>query len=274
MAKKEAQTHWRFRIHEVIFEADTFYGKLFDVSLLIAIILSLIMVMLDSIDWIRADYGYYLDIAEWSITILFSFEYILRVISVKKPSGYIFSFYGIIDLLATLPTYLSLIFVGSQYLVVLRILRLLRVFRIFKLTQYLQESQILVKALKASRVKITVFIGAVMAVVVIIGSLMYVIEGGYNKGFSSIPQSIYWAIVTLTTVGYGDVAPVTVLGKLMASIVMIMGYGIIAVPTGIVSVELARAQPDGEITTQSCPSCSQEGHDEDAEYCKYCGEEL
>lgn len=265
-------TGWRHRLHEVIFEADTTFGKTFDVVLIFSIILSVIVVMLDSIAAYRADYGDLFYSIEWFFTILFTIEYILRIISVKKARGYIFSFYGIVDLLSILPTYISILLPGSQYFLVIRILRVLRVFRVLKFTQYLIEVDQLKKALASSRKKILVFIFTVVTVTVIVGSLMYVVEGAEN-GFSSIPKGIYWAIVTLTTVGYGDISPQTPLGQMLSAMIMIFGYGIIAVPTGIVSVELSRVTPS-KVTTQVCRYCSKEGHDSDADYCKFCGGRL
>jgi len=263
---------WRTKIYEVIFEADTPSGKLFDVLLIVAILLSVTVVFLESIEVLKNDYGRVFYALEWGFTILFTVEYLLRIISVNKPLRYIFSFYGIIDFLSIAPTYLSLIVVGSQYLLAIRILRLLRVFRVFKLTHLLTQSNILVGALKASRAKIAVFLFAVLTSVVVIGAIIYVVEGPEN-GFTSIPVSMYWAIVTLTTVGYGDISPQTPLGQFIASIVMIMGYAIIAVPTGIVSVEIASAARK-QITTQVCPNCLSEGNDKDAVYCKHCGSKL
>ena len=262
--------HWKERIHEIIFEADTFWGKAFDVTLLAVIVLSVLAVMLESVMLINQRYGDILYIVEWFFTILFTIEYIARTIVIKKPWKYVFSFFGVVDLLAIIPTYLSLVFVGAHSLLVIRSIRLLRVFRIFKLARFLGEASQLVTALRASRIKIVVFIGTVFTAVIILGTLMYLIEGGEN-GFTSIPKSIYWAIVTLTTVGYGDIAPQTVTGQLVASIVMVLGYGIIAVPTGIVTSELIRPQKKSS-NTVSCQSCGQEGHDDDAKYCKYCGE--
>ena len=262
--------HWKERIHEIIFEADTFWGKAFDVTLLAVIVLSVLAVMLESVMLINQRYGDILYIVEWFFTILFTVEYIARTIVIKKPWKYVFSFFGVVDLLAIIPTYLSLVFVGAHSLLVIRSIRLLRVFRIFKLARFLGEASQLVTALRASRIKIVVFIGTVFTAVIILGTLMYLIEGGEN-GFTSIPKSIYWAIVTLTTVGYGDIAPQTVTGQLVASIVMVLGYGIIAVPTGIVTSELIRPQKNSS-NTVSCQSCGQEGHDDDAKYCKYCGE--
>ncbi len=258
-------------LYEIIFEADTKTGKLFDVLLLWIIVLSVAVVSLESIGELKLKYGEIFFMLEWIFTILFTIEYFLRIYCISKPHKYIFSFYGIIDLLAIIPTYLSLFFVGSQYLLVVRILRLLRVFRIFKLNHLVKQANILKKALAASRGKITVFLFTVISLVFVIGSLMYVVEGPKN-GFTSIPVSMYWTIVTLTTVGYGDISPQTPFGQLLASFVMIIGYAIIAVPTGIVSVELAQASK--EVTTQVCPQCLREGHDTDAIYCKFCGSKI
>ncbi|MCB0192140.1 MAG: ion transporter [Anaerolineae bacterium] len=265
-------TGWRNVLHEIIFEADTPAGKLFDVVLICSIILSVAVVLLDSVAGIRVRYGAILYAAEWFFTILFTIEYILRLISVHRPLRYATSFFGVVDLLAILPTYISLFIPGSQYLLTIRVLRLLRIFRVFKLATYLSEAQLIVTALRASRRKISVFLFAVLTIVIIIGSLMYVVEGGEN-GFVSIPTSIYWAIVTLTTVGYGDISPQTAVGKALASMVMIIGYAIIAVPTGIVTVELSQATRH-MITTQACPACGLQGHDRDAQYCKHCGAHL
>jgi voltage-gated potassium channel len=264
--------NWRYNLNEIIFEADTPAGKLFDVLLIWAILVSVTVVFLESINALKVDYGEWFVILEWVFTISFTVEYVLRIICVRKPFKYIFSFYGVIDFLAIVPTYLSLLVTGSQYLLVIRIIRLLRVFRVFKLTHLVKQSDVLVKALKASRAKIAVFLFAVVTLVVIIGALMYVIEGPEN-GFTSIPVSMYWAIVTLTTVGYGDISPQSPVGQLLASMVMIMGYGIIAVPTGIVSVEIASAAKK-QLTTQVCPSCLSEGHDNDAAHYKFCGAKL
>ncbi len=263
---------WRRHLHEVIFEADTKIGKLFDLVLIVSIVLSVIAVMLDSVQAIQAEFGAILYAVEWFLTILFTCEYILRLICVGQPIRYATSFYGVVDLLAIIPTYLSIILPGSRYLLVIRILRVLRIFRVLKLVQYLGEARILSQALIASRRKIVVFLFTVGTLVVIFGSLMYSIEG-VDNGFTSIPRSIYWAIVTMTTVGYGDISPKTNLGQMVAAFIMILGYGIIAVPTGIVTAELARPRPK-EITTQSCPRCSAEGHDADAVYCKYCSGRL
>ncbi|MEM1093870.1 MAG: ion transporter [Bacteroidota bacterium] len=267
------QSRTRQRLHDIIFGAETLDGKAFDVVLIIAIVLSVAAVMLESIAHIEAEYGAALRAAEWVFTILFTIEYALRIYAVAKPRTYIFSFFGMVDLLAILPTYLSLLLPGTQYLLVIRLLRILRVFRVLKLVQFLEEAQLLKQALHASRRKITVFMFTVVTLVVIVGSLMYLIEGVEN-GFTSIPRSIYWAIVTLTTVGYGDISPQTDLGQFIASIVMILGYAIIAVPTGIVTVELTRAERESMASTRSCSACASTGHAPDAVYCKYCGDEL
>lgn len=264
---------WRTTLHEVIFEAETPAGRAFDIALIVSVVLSITAVMLESIRSIRAVYGSILYDIEWFFTVLFTVEYFLRLASVRRPLRYVTSFFGVVDLLAILPTYLSLLVPGTQYLFTVRILRLLRIFRILKLTEYLSEASVITGALRASQRKISVFILTVFTVVVIIGSLMYIIEGEDN-GFTSIPTSIYWAIVTLTTVGFGDITPQTPLGKAMASLVMILGYGIIAVPTGIVTAELTNSRVRKQISTQACPNCSQEGHDADALHCKYCGAQL
>jgi len=262
----------RARIHEIIFEADTPAGKLFDVLLIVSILLSITVVMLDSISPLRDTYGSLFNYLEWFFTILFTIEYILRLGSVGRPMKYATSFYGVVDFVAIIPTYLSLVFPATRYFAVVRALRILRVFRVLKLIQYLQEANTLIAALKASRRKITVFFFTVCTLVIIFGSLMYVIEGEAN-GFTSIPKSIYWAIVTMTTVGYGDLSPSTALGQVLASVIMILGYSIIAVPTGIFTVQFTQAL-SREVSTQACPQCSAEGHDADAEYCKFCGEKL
>jgi len=267
-----AGNKWRMKLHEVIFEADTPAGKWFDVLLILAILISVVMVMLDSVAKIRNAYGPVLLAGEWFFTILFTIEYVLRLFSVGRPRAYATSFFGIVDLLAILPTYLSIIIPGAQYLLVIRILRVLRIFRIFKLVQYLGEARLLTQALRASRRKITVFLFVVLTLVTIFGSLIYLIEDP-KDGFTSIPRSIYWSIVTLTTVGYGDIFPKTNLGQLLSAVIMIIGYGIIAVPTGIVTVEFAQAYKR-KISTQACPECSAEGHDTDARFCKYCGSRL
>ena len=263
---------WQKKIHEIIYEADTFYGKAFDVALLISILLSILAVMLESVPSIHSDYGSELRYIEWGFTILFSIEYVLRIICIGKPFRYVLSFYGLVDLLSILPTYIGYFVSGYHSLSVIRSLRLLRVFRIFKLGRFLGEGNLIISALKASRAKIIVFLVAVLTISIIMGTLMYLIESP-ESGYTSIPRSIYWAIVTLTTVGYGDISPITPLGQGIASIIMIMGYAIIAVPTGIVSAEIAKQKPE-PVVRNSCNNCSKEGHDEDADYCKYCGGKL
>lgn len=270
---EQHQAGIRNKIHEIIFEADTPAGKAFDVALLIAITASVLVVMLESVESINESHQQLFLALEWGFTILFTFEYLLRIYAVYKPIRYMTSFFGIVDLLAILPTYLSLMIAGTQYLLVIRALRLLRVFRIFKLGNFLSEGNIIIRALRASRPKITVFLTAVLLIVINIGSLMYLIEGEVNSGFSSIPRSIYWAVVTLTTVGYGDISPITPLGQFLAMALMITGYAIIAVPTGIVSAEFMRGQQK-EVSRQACRYCGQEGHETDAIYCRFCGEKL
>jgi voltage-gated potassium channel len=263
---------WRQRLHTVIFESDTRAGRVFDVALIFCILASVAIVILESIASIDARWHRELFIAEVGFTLLFTVEYILRLIAVRRPLAYAGSFLGIIDLLAIAPTWLGLILPGAQFFLTIRVLRLLRIFRILKLTEYLAEAGVITGALRASRRKIFVFLFAVIALVVLIGSMMYVVEGP-SRGFHDIPTSMYWAIVTLTTVGYGDLSPKTPLGKLLASVVMILGYAIIAVPTGIVTSELTAAHHRGH-SRQSCPACGREGHDTDATHCKYCGSGL
>ena len=266
---------WRFRWHEIIFEADTPRGKAFDVGLLITIAISVLIVMLQTVSAIDERYGVILNVTEWIITIGFSIEYALRIACVRQPLRYVISFWGIVDLLSVLPTYVGLIIPGSQAMSVVRVLRLIRVFRIFKLNNYIQESRVLLTALKAARPKIIVFLLVVMSLILVMGTTVYVIENLFTESsdFTSIPKSIYWAIVTITTVGYGDIAPQTVLGQSIAAIAMILGYAIIVVPSGIFSVEIISASK-AQTNTQVCPSCTKEGHDDDAKYCKYCGSKL
>ena len=261
------------RLHEIIYEADTKEGKIFDVILLVAILASILLVMLESVARFDVKYHALLNIGEWVITILFSIEYILRLVSIQKPFKYIFSFYGIIDFLSTIPMYVSLIFVGSQGLVAFRALRLLRVFRILKLTRYIGASNKLMLALKSSSAKIAVFLFFVIIVCIILGTVMFMVEGAEN-GFTNIPKSIYWAIVTLTTVGFGDIAPQTPLGQLIASAIMILGYSIIAIPTGIVSSEMTKTDTKIATNTQSCPNCLKDKHAENALFCYHCGSTL
>ena len=262
----------RNTLHEIIFEAETPAGKAFDVGLIACILLSVAVIMLDSVRDIHETHGDLLRLAEWGFTILFTVEYVLRLICVKRPLGYAWSFFGVIDLLAIVPTYLSLLLPGSHYLADIRILRMLRIFRVLHLSRYVGEVNLLVGSLKAGGRKIVVFLFAIFTVVVICGSLMFLIEG-VEHGFTNIPQSVYWAIVTLTTVGYGDISPQTPLGKAVAALIMILGYAMIIVPMGIVSFEMGRARP-GEVSTESCPVCCCEDHDPDASHCKHCGAKL
>jgi voltage-gated potassium channel len=259
----------RSHFHRVIFGTDTPSGKAFDVALLWAILISVALVMLESVPAIKAKYGWPLYVAELGFTALFSVEYALRLWVIKKPLRYVFSFFGIVDLLSILPTYLSLVLGGAHSLMVIRVLRLLRVFRVFKLVRYIQEAGMLGRALAASRRKILVFLMAVMSITIIFGTVMYLVESP-EAGFTSIPTSIYWAIVTLTTVGYGDIAPQTWFGQFLAAAIMILGYAMIAVPTGIVGVEISRAQDLGP----ECTTCHATGHLPDARYCRRCGAEL
>lgn len=262
----------RKKIRDIIFESDTPAGKLFDILLLVVILISVFVVILESVPDLQKKYWSVFRLIEWVVTIIFSIEYVLRIWAVRKPWKYIFSFYGVIDFLSVVPTYLALIIVGAQSLLVIRAIRLLRVFRILKITRYTDESRLLLKALKASRIKINVFLFAVLTIIIIIGTIMYLVEGT-KGGFTSIPKSIYWAIVTLTTVGYGDITPQTAIGQFISGFVMILGYAIIAVPTGIVTVEMAQTVRDGQ-KARVCNSCMMTGHDMDAKFCKYCGSEL
>ncbi|SEL84226.1 voltage-gated potassium channel [Stigmatella aurantiaca] len=271
-SEQSPESGLRARLHTLIFEADTPSGKAFDVALLWAIVLSVLAVMLESVAEVRARFGYALHLAEWVFTLLFALEYVLRLMAVRKPLDYARSFFGIVDLMALLPSFLSVLLPGAQTLLVVRVLRLLRVFRILKLGHLLGQAEVLLTALRASRPKIIVFLGTVLTIDVIMGAVMYLVEGEEN-GFDNIPRSMYWAIVTMTTVGFGDITPKTVYGQFIASVLMVMGYGILAVPTGIVSVELAaasRQRPD----TQACPGCGAQGHDLDARFCKRCGTAL
>lgn len=273
MEKPTKYPNWRNRLHEIIYEADTPMGKLFDVLLFWIIIISVLLVMFESIEYYDKKYHAFFNISEWIITILFTLEYIARIIAIKQPKKYIFSFYGIIDLIATLPKYISLLFVGSHYLVAIRALRLLRIFRILKLMNFVWEANRLKIALRKSRIKIFVFLLTVVIISFILGTVMYLVEGPKN-GFTSIPISIYWTIVTLTTVGYGDIAPNTPLGQVIASLVMIIGYGIIAVPTGIVTAEIALQSQRIDANTNNCPNCSADSHKDNANFCYKCGHKL
>jgi voltage-gated potassium channel len=264
---------WRRRLHVVIFEHDTPAGRAFDVVLLVLILGSVLAVLLESVPGLRVRWGAALVAVEWGFTLLFTVEYLLRLAAVRRPLGYAKSFFGIVDLVAVLPTYLSLLLPGSQALLTLRAVRLLRVFRILKLSHFLGEEQVLLRALRASLRKIVIFIGGVLVLVLVMGSLMYLIEGP-ESGFTSIPISVYWAIVTMTTVGFGDIVPQTTAGRMLAALVMIVGYGIIAVPTGIVTVEMGRAARAAPAAVRRCPSCSLADHADDAGYCRRCGAEL
>lgn len=274
MSKTKPKSAWRHKLHEIIYEADTPSGKVFDVGILIVIVISIALVMLESVGHLNLKYYWEFYIAEWVITIIFTIEYILRIISIKKPKHYIFSFYGIVDLLSTLPTYIVFVFGGHNLLFAVRALRLLRIFRILKVTRYIGESNRLKNALKSSGPKITVFLFAVIIICIIAGTLMHLIEGEAG-GFDNIPVSIYWSIVTLTTVGFGDIHPITPLGQFIASFIMIVGYGIIAVPTGIVSSEFTKSEKDSiPKNTQACRFCNETEHLDDAEFCHNCGRRL
>lgn len=260
----------RERIEVIIFGTETPAGRTFDIVLLVVILLSVVAVMLESVNTLETGFGFQLRVIEWTFTGAFTIEYLVRLYSTRHRLRYVFSFFGIVDLLSLLPTYLSLIIAGTHSLLVIRALRLIRVFRVLKVARMMDEAQTLMTAIRQSLAKITVFIGFVLIVVVIIGSTMYLIEGEKN-GFTSIPRSMYWAVVTMTTVGYGDIAPNTVLGQALAAFLMIIGYGIIAVPTGIVSAELVRGKPDQVLR---CPDCKTAGHANDANFCRICGKEL
>jgi voltage-gated potassium channel len=271
--RKMVPGSWREKLHEIIFEADTKLGKRFDIIILWAIILSVVVVMLESVNYIQEDYGSLIFIIEWFFTILFTIEYIARIITVNKPIKYIFSFFGLVDLLSILPSFIGLVFTNTHSLRVIRILRLMRIFRVLKLFGFLNQAKVLRDALATSKQKIMVFLLAVLLLVVVLGTVMYIIEGP-DAGFTSIPRSIYWAIVTLTTVGYGDITPASALGQTVASLVMILGYAIIAVPTGIVTSEMVKGDGIKRTNTQVCKSCSREGHANDAQFCRFCGDEL
>lgn len=266
---------WRQRLHTLVFEADTPTGRVFDIVLLALIAASVVTVMAESVPRFQNEYHQQLLLLEWVFTAIFTVEYVLRLMVVKRPRAYALSFFGIVDLMAILPTYLSLFVFGTQALTVVRAVRLLRVFRVLKLGNYLSESKIITESLKASQRKISVFLFAITMIVVIVGAIMYVIEGETNEGFSSIPLSVYWAIVTLTTVGFGDITPQTSLGQFISAIVMILGYAVIAVPTGIVTAEMAHQNNLAKgISTQSCRYCGAADHEHDAAFCKHCGHSL
>ncbi len=275
MSKNSNKKTWKDQLHGIIYEADTPIGKIFDVTLLILIVLSIIFVMLESVKGLPESVYRFLYYGEWVITVFFTFEYIARIVSIKRPSRYIFSFYGIIDLLSTLPLYLSFFITGTSALLAVRALRLLRVFRILKISRYIGESNRLIRAIRDSGAKILVFLFAVLVLCIIMGTVMYMVEGE-ESGFKSIPISVYWCIVTMTTVGYGDIAPVTPFGQFIAAIIMIVGYGIIAVPTGIVSAEYAsdRSSRKIHLNTQVCSNCNASDHQDGAKFCNKCGQDL
>lgn len=264
---------WREKLNEVIFGSETAAGRNFDLVLIGLIFLSALVVMMDSVEDFSKQHAHWLSVLEWTFTLLFTLEYALRLLCVRHPWLYISSFYGVVDLLSILPSYVGLLFPGVEFTMVVRILRLLRIFRVLKLSEYLNEANMLMTALVNSRRKIMVFLYAVSTLVVICGALMYVIEGK-EAGFTSIPRSMYWTVVTLTTVGYGDIAPITPFGQITASLIMIMGYGIIAVPTGIYGVELIKTVKNSTISNEPCPDCGAIDHDVDANFCKYCGHNL
>jgi len=264
---------WRENLNTLIFGVETRAGKLFDIILIISISISVLVVMLSSVEAFYNQYTALLFYIEWAFTLLFTLEYIFRLIAVRQPKLYVRSFFGVIDLLSILPSYLGLLLPGVKYLLIIRILRLLRIFRIFKLAEYIEEAEVLMAAMRSSWHKILVFLYVVLTLAIIFGSLLYVVEGS-AAGFTSIPKSVYWAIVTLTTVGYGDIAPQTPLGQIIASSIMIMGYGILAVPTGIYSAELIKHYQTDKLVNHACPNCGQIGHDQDADFCKYCGNSL
>ncbi len=268
--EQERNNNWQDVLYNVIFKADTVSGKSFDIALIVIIALSVITVIINTVDTIEQKYGNILHISEWVFTIIFTIEYILRLICCKRPVVYARSFFGIVDLFAILPTYISVFLPSSYVLVVIRVLRVLRIFRVLKLVKYIGESELLIDALRSSRRKITVFLFSVITIVIIFGSVMYIVETPEN-GFTNIPQSIYWAVVTLTTVGYGDLTPQTHIGKAISMVIMVMGYGILAVPTGIVTAEITKSMGHNKVTSNICEGCGYRWHDDDAVYCKHCG---
>ncbi|MDF3886471.1 ion transporter [Cupriavidus basilensis] len=267
------ESGWRERWYTIIFEADTRYGRLFDITLLVAIVASVLIVMFDSLPAISLRLGRIFTVLEWLFTLLFTAEYVMRILVVRRPLRYVFSFFGVVDFLSIIPTWLAFFVPELAFLIDVRLLRLLRVFRILKLTVYFEEAQILYSALANSRRKIFVFLGTVFIITVILGTVMYVVEGPQH-GFTSIPVSMYWAVVTLTTTGFGDMVPKTPLGQFITSLTILLGYGIIAFPTGIVGAELAANIMKRQLTTRTCNHCLTEGHDPDAAYCKHCGSAL
>jgi voltage-gated potassium channel len=258
------------RAYEVIFGHEPGWGRRFDAILMVLILLSVSAVMLDSVAELSTRYGSELRVIEWAFTILFTFEYVVRIWCVKNVRAYTLSFFGIIDLLSVIPTYLSVLLPGGQYLAVIRVLRVIRVFRVFKLARFLGEANLLSTALRNARYKIAVFLITVVCIVIVVGSLMYLIEGP-ESGFTSIPRGVYWAVVTLTTVGYGDITPLKPVGQALAAFVMILGYGIIAVPTGIVTAELAMLPGGGRFDARRCTTCGHTEDDANAQYCRLCG---
>jgi len=269
---EQKSPEWKKRLYIIIFESDTPQGKFFDVALIFLILFSSMVVLMDSVRSIHQSYGVIFYRLEWFFTVAFAIEYVLRILCLDRKLKYVTSFFGVIDLLTILPTIVSLVFPNIQFLMIIRILRLLRLFRIFKMIRYMQESSVLKKALIASRPKITIFIFTMLFVITIVGAMMYIVEGE-EYGFSSIPESMYWAVITVTTVGYGDITPHTSIGKFIASFLMIMAYGIIAVPTGIFSYELAKVSSK-KIETRKCVSCLYEGNPIEAAYCSKCGKRL
>ena len=267
-----SKQRFKDRLYVTIFEADTPGGKLFDVLLFVAIMASVLLTMLSSVKSIQESYGFWLFALNGLFTLVFSVEYALRLYCSPRPLRYARSFFGIVDLLAVLPFYLSLIIPSTRFLDVIKVLRMLRIFRVLKMAQYVGEADLLMNALNSSRRKIGIFIIAVLTIVVILGSLMYMIEGE-EHGFTSIPRSVYWAIVTLTTVGYGDISPQTNLGQALAAMIMIIGYSIIAVPTGIITAELGLSIARQK-NKRTCTDCECDEHDADASYCKQCGRAL
>lgn len=260
------------RLYTIIFEADTPAGRLFDILLIAAVVASTVCVSLESVDWIKQRYYGGLHAAEWAFTLVFTVEYIIRLLVIRRPLAYAFSFFGLVDLASIVPTYLSLLFPGAQMLLAVRMLRVLRVFRVLKLTRYTSATRLIMAAIRESRPKIVVFLWAVVSAVIIIGAVMYLLEGPEN-GFTSIPTAVYWAVVTMTTVGYGDIVPHTFFGRFLAGFIMVAGYALIAVPTGIVTVELSNLSKSEDFT-RCCPFCAKEGHEASANFCSGCGKPL
>lgn len=265
---------WKERYWRIIFKSDTVAGRTYDVTLLCLILLSVLVVMLESVESLRQQYQNWLTMLEWIFTILFTIDYIARILVVRRKLNYVFSFYGMVDLISVLPTYVALFLPGMQYLMIIRELRLLRMFRILKMARHTEEANLLLRAMIASRAKIFVFLIGVLSLVCVLGTLMYLLEGGINPGFANIPQAIYWGIVTVTTVGYGDAAPITVVGKMLASVMMLAGFAIIAVPTGIITAEIRREMTADRRDSRTCDECGFTGHNVGAHYCQHCGHKL